>query len=281
MQISNHNSEIQSMPLHESRQQFDRAFTYFPKEEMFRLYIDYNHQHLGQNAFDKERPGHGGEPGYKAAMTAGFEYVRETLGKKVDAIYLRTLHEICTHKVSAYRFYVPGNYGPGHVDIASGFKPENHYGFDFGNCTDEAKQELESEKLIDLSGKVNSLYLSRLEGKRVHSNFTTSTSQHEMLAKLQSICDRYYKEVGTSNNVLLSIGTFCRSLEIYHVFEDGNQRTIAFALLNKLLIENGFSPCILNDPYVFDGYHSAKELVQDIKNGFENFKKFEKKPIEG
>lgn len=59
--------------------------------------------------------------------------------------------------------------------------------------------------------------------------------------------------------------------EIFHIFPDGNQRTVAFLLLNKLLIDNNFPAAYLDWPYAFDGYLSSKELVMEIKYGMINF----------
>lgn len=71
---------------------------------------------------------------------------------------------------------------------------------------------------------------------------------------------------------LKAIAKVCRALEIFHIFPDGNQRTIIFGLLNKFLIENEFSPVILKDPIIFDGYDCLDELVEEIKQGMERFR---------
>lgn len=70
---------------------------------------------------------------------------------------------------------------------------------------------------------------------------------------------------------LLAIVRFIRKIEIAHPFVDYNQRLFVFIVLNKLLLENGFLPVILRSPYIFDGYFSAKELVSEVKLGFQNY----------
>ncbi len=72
---------------------------------------------------------------------------------------------------------------------------------------------------------------------------------------------------------LLAIVRIIRALEIAHPFADANQRVFVFLLLNKLLLQNGFLPVILDDPYVFEGYMSADELVGELKLGFKYFRR--------
>lgn len=87
--------------------------------------------------------------------------------------------------------------------------------------------------------------------------------------------DKYYKAIADAkddNDKLTAIVSLCKTLEIAHFFADANQRTIVFVLLNKLLIENGFSPTVVDDPYIFDGYKSKKELVAEVIKGQEYFK---------
>ena len=38
-------------------------------------------------------------------------------------------------------------------------------------------------------------------------------------------------------------------------------------MIQKLLIENGFYPCILRDPIMFGGYYGVSELVDEVKEG--------------
>lgn len=92
--------------------------------------------------------------------------------------------------------------------------------------------------------------------------------------KLEEIIGQYKASIEQSKNdegKLLAIVRLVRALEVAHPFPDGNQRTFVFLLLNKLLLQHGFTPVILNNPVVFDGFLSAQELVDEIKIGFGNF----------
>ncbi|SEK17258.1 MULTISPECIES: hypothetical protein [unclassified Variovorax] len=51
---------------------------------------------------------------------------------------------------------------------------------------------------------------------------------------------------------------------------DGKIRTIAFLVMNKLLLQNDLLPSVLQDPSVFD-MNSIEEIVEDIRWGQEAF----------
>ena len=95
----------------------------------------------------------------------------------------------------------------------------------------------------------------------------------------EKVLNYYIKAYETSlaqarddNDKLLAIVRIIRAFEIAHPFADCNQRVFVFLLLNKLLLQNGFLPVILEDPWVFNGYMSAAELVGELKIGFKNFR---------
>jgi hypothetical protein len=60
-------------------------------------------------------------------------------------------------------------------------------------------------------------------------------------------------------------------LDQAHLLPDGNIRTIAFGVLPKLLLENGFEPTILHDPNILDGY-SVAEIKVAILQGQKDFR---------
>ena len=70
---------------------------------------------------------------------------------------------------------------------------------------------------------------------------------------------------------LAVIARVCRDLEIAHFFHDGNQRVIVVVLLNFLLLQNGFTPTIITDPYIFDGYMGVDQLKDEIVAGQINY----------
>jgi hypothetical protein len=68
-----------------------------------------------------------------------------------------------------------------------------------------------------------------------------------------------------------------QNLDQIHLFNDGNIRTFALLLLQRLLIDNGFSPTCLDDPNCIDCL-SINEIVARVEQGWEHFKSL--KPTE-
>ncbi|SFQ73773.1 hypothetical protein SAMN05216567_13316 [Variovorax sp. OK605] len=70
--------------------------------------------------------------------------------------------------------------------------------------------------------------------------------------------------------ILRAIAACCQDLDQHHLFMDGNIRTIAFLVMNKLLLQNELLPSVLQDPNVFD-MNGIEEIVGDIRLGQEAF----------
>ncbi len=245
---------------------YDRAFKNFPKQEMWRLFIDKDQQHRGENAFDER------EPNYKVGMLRGFLFVKESIGQVCDANYLNSLRSSCINGV-----YQDKNMTKEFMHGFNGSK----YGIEDRNISAEALQEWESERLIYCSElnpqHAKSEYLSIKIGNSIQSSSCLPGGYEPVIDRVNFLFKTYYTSLANAQNShqkLQAIARLCRALEVYHVFQDGNQRTIVFALLTKLLIENNPFPAILDDPYIFDGYHSVDELVEKIERGMDNFKTY-------
>jgi hypothetical protein len=214
----------------------------------------------------------GGEPGYNQAMTSAFEYILGNPFQILDAEVFKKIHHLCVKTVknvnSNEKEFFPAAYGLALKEV-----------------TKDAKVEWETDKLIKhffeikegylafqmpphLGGQICSIWSGSAESIKVNLQKITT--------HVNSLFHDYYsvmKEVKTNEDKLEAIVSLCRNLEIGHFFPDGNQRTIVFVLLNKLLFDNGFLPTILDNPYVFDGYLSRKELVRAVQAGQEYFLK--------
>jgi hypothetical protein len=71
---------------------------------------------------------------------------------------------------------------------------------------------------------------------------------------------------------LREIARAVRNLHVLHPKVDGNGRTHIFGLMNKWLIEEGFTPAILpNGPKVFGGLKTLDGLVEDMLKGMHSF----------
>lgn len=244
--------------------QYDRAFLAFPKEHFFRLYIDRARQDEGHRCFDVK------EPGYEVGMLKGFSYVRDHIGIRMDAKGFEELHDVCIDNVKMRDFPFQKGY-----QFGSAYKWDKER-----SASPIAIQEWEEEKLIDVTPRDEDKetgFLSRKFSSDIGSSFDSPDALPQCKEKINELFETYYKDIKLAKSdegELLAIVKLCRALEIYHPFRDGNQRTIVFCLLNKLLIENNFSPVILEDPVVFDGYLSAEELVDAVKKGMQTFEAY-------
>jgi hypothetical protein len=250
----------------------------FPREEIPRLFADYRMQGVENSIFSREGSL---SVSYERAMTNAFNFIEQGIGYlRVSASFLEVLQKLCVDGVFKYNpIYASGSYGPGYARLFEGYLPDNSYAFELERVTSTARRELERERLIQLDPQGKSEgFLSRLgENGRVYSSYTHHVSKEEVKKKIDTACKEYYQvlaSASTKDEKLAAIAALCRKLKIYHAFRDGEQETIVFALLDKLLLENRFSFCILRDPDLFDGYFSIEELVQEIKDGMDRFNSY-------
>lgn len=126
-----------------------------------------------------------------------------------------------------------------------------------------------------------------LEGSSIQHNILTA-QKFESIAQTKDLIDQffaqYYKSLDILNSGQSLEGSFlsehsspldkkleliirtCQDLDQAHVFADGNIRTIAFLVLNKMLIENDLNPTCMYDPNVLD-CTDIKTLIEHVKTG--------------
>jgi hypothetical protein len=243
---------------------------------LWMLFIDKVCHSKGPMVFDvagfKEAP----QEGYNAAMSRAFDYVLTNIKKKLDAEEFKDIHHKCVDLVknvgSTAREFNPGGYS---------IIP--------ANASKEARKEWKSDHLIETRQdmRAGDAFLSWSFGSpwggiMISSNFEKMKPE-KISEKVNTLFNEYYDEINkakTNEEKLNAIVCLCRKLEIAHFFPDGNQRTIVFVILNKLLIENDLPPAILDDPFVFDGYLSKNQLVQAVINGQNYFLECSKKNTE-
>ncbi len=93
---------------------------------------------------------------------------------------------------------------------------------------------------------------------------------------VNTILESYYQGRERPNQSeyqrLREIAKTVRTLHVMHPKADGNGRTHIFGLMNKWLIEEGFTPAILpNGPEVFGGLKTLDGLVEDMLDGMHLF----------
>jgi hypothetical protein len=63
-----------------------------------------------------------------------------------------------------------------------------------------------------------------------------------------------------------------------HLFDDGNTRTMLFSVMNRMLLDNGLSPTILNEPKTAGGF-SLDEFIGQIREGQERFRQLKNEQV--
>ena len=264
------------------------AFTGFPITQAHYLWIDLDRAILGPLCFDVE------EPGYASGMQNAFKMIFDSLGRQFSSKDFEDLHFECTGPIrsfeekSFYRHCSMTSYGLCNVpsklaweELASTLVPRvlaSRTGrtglFAYVDWT-------KASFLKNRKTSPKEQILEYPKGKELFSLCHMSLNFEQIALPFESIMEivdffftQYYKQIRlavTEEGKLHTIVILCRSLEVFHAFTDGNQRTIAFALLTKLLIENGFSPAILRDPTIFDGYYTVKQMIKCVRQGMERF----------
>jgi hypothetical protein len=274
---------------------YDRAFQNFPKEQFWRMFIDWSRQDNNPLVFDKD------EPGYHQGMMRGFDYIKETIGQKLTVEMFKEIHTRCVTGVLSC-----DEISDEEIPFETGFSFENatideyeEYSYSIPSMPPEAKEEAQKQNLLivwsnpkpsnfDLMNHLSTYIIRNDYGHKqhcieslsfLHLEFSTACNNPSTAPRkrIENLINNYYEQItkaNSSDEKLVAIVNLCRALEIYHVFRDGNQRTIAFALLNKLLIENNFSPAILGNPFIFDGPHTTQEMIQAVHEGMKIFQGF-------
>lgn len=98
--------------------------------------------------------------------------------------------------------------------------------------------------------------------------------------RIQAVLDRYYAEiddVGGATQAIINRGKLgvivkaIRALHVGHFFQDANGRLNTMTLLNKFLIEEGFTPVIMDDTGAFGGGFSIDQLIAQVVRGMRAF----------
>ncbi|MCP0914942.1 MULTISPECIES: hypothetical protein [Legionella] len=96
-------------------------------------------------------------------------------------------------------------------------------------------------------------------------------SKKKILEKAINNYNLTIKQAGTPEEKLKTIVEYVQLFEQIHPLADYNCRTFCTAILNRLLVQNGFMPAIPFDPNNFD-MNSVDELVIEVKKGMKRTK---------
>jgi hypothetical protein len=282
----------------------NNALDQFPRSEMWRLGMEVTRQNEGPEAFHR---GKNPEPGYMQGIQDGYALIMNSVKNKqrLNADMLAEIHDTCINTISdahierdltSYRDQLVAVYS---ISLLEHDKR--------GYFTDQGVRELldkimQGEKTSEGQDRFFIVISNKSGGKKVYDseslnslnieqvflsiknpdNFISFNSMSEhpdaIKARSQAYIDIFYKKMSkatTDDEKLALIITLVKDLEQLHPFPDANGRTISMLTLNKLLIDHGFSPVMLDNPNRIDGFGSphsgSNELKIEIINGMKNF----------
>ncbi|NNM59127.1 MAG: hypothetical protein HKM04_04865 [Legionellales bacterium] len=246
------------------------------------------------------------EPGYLKSMFNALNFLLETRNIPLSTEHLIDLHAAAIKYTNRIETWIEADMAePDQEQTSSRLVPftvtlRANYGVEFGlqikeketNCSRNGVSELLAQitqgddyfsiENSDLSTKINTKTIAKavdideVFNKIRSNNFIISIrvlSEPAMRARLDKIIANFHLEMGLAVNPddkICVIAKCIHALELTHPFDDGNCRTMAVILLNKLLLQQGFSPAILEYRDKFDAY-SIDELCEEIKLGMKRF----------
>lgn len=95
----------------------------------------------------------------------------------------------------------------------------------------------------------------------------------QLNAKVDGIIAQYHQELEaaiTPEEKERAIVRMVATLEKYHIFSDGNIRTLVMLVLNRELVKNGFSPTVMDNPNFFD-MSATNEIIAAVEVGMDVF----------
>jgi hypothetical protein len=200
-------------------------------DESWRLYVDRDHQHWGPTVYDLGRHGRDREPGFLASMGRAHRLAATSLGAPLDRGLLQRLHEAAL----------------GHADPRLAYRDHA-----FQVTIDAAR--LQPGSRLWLTSCSVSLHPHDDEGRaRVRVIFEPIGGREAAtVRRLEAVLARGRRELAAAarrdeDARLLAVARLHARLELLHPTEDGNTRR-HLVVLNKLLVEQGLWPTILDEP---------------------------------
>lgn len=276
------------------KQQSAPSLADFPKSERWRLFIDGYRQNEGPFAFDAK------EPGYLQGVEKAFDQMLQTLGEPLIVDMLVDFHNTAIKPVNELSKTKPGTTSG--VYKKKEFALRGRNGTEFGLVLNSTPG-LENNDLANMSpqGLAELVdYMQTEQGRFVSllsngedidiRNSSIDEIQHiieqgncacflakdypdNMEMRIEGSITQYRNQMSqaqTPDEKLSAIITLAKDLEVNHYFTDANCRTTVCMTMNKLLIENGFTPAIFTNPNRIDGY-SIAELVDETKVAMSSF----------
>jgi len=275
-----------------------------PEDKAWKEIIDARYHHLGPQTFDRglhkpaEEPSEhdsGGEelseasdtddgyaePGYLKSILAARKHVAGRIGERVDADFLEEVHGLATaHKQEGAEYH--SGYRTEHDDeVNVSYTAKDHKGGDY-----EKNDPVVARAIHELDPDVTRAFATHgfdempTQGQHDDLNLHfLPKSRDQVRGETNKILDRYYKKLGkiepdvegASDRKLHLIAQTHRRLENLHPFIDANTRTNRL-ILHKMLVENGMSPAILENPLAVH-LQSDAEWAKTLRAGMGRWQK--------
>lgn len=231
------------------------------------------------------------EEGYLQSMMNARAFVGNSLGKRVDAGYLEEVHRISTaHKREDASGEDDGEGEDAGTGYHGGYRNENdtevHVSFSAG---DDYKQGGPNEAIAELNPDITKAVnmgafdtdpslAPATKGDDANLTLWFKTKKAANVKKaVNKIMTGYYNSLEKAKNKrekLVLIASTHRKLENLHPFIDGNSRTNRL-ILHKMLVENGMSPVILENPLAVH-LQSNEKWADTLDKGMKDWDKARK-----
>lgn len=155
------------------------------------------------------------------------------------------------------------------------FEVKGEYQQDVYNASALTDKLITEEFAAQVIEKIkNSSYVISINRSPNGQNSKNNTAK-VIRQRMASIIQQYQQTIATAteqDTKLNAIVSCIHELELTHPFYDGNCRTFGILLLNKLLLQEGFSPTVVANADAFDAYGTA-ELCEMVRKGMKFFEK--------
>lgn len=229
-------------------------------DQKWKEYVDGQYHQYGRNVFATAAHGGSQELGYVDSQERAAIYVSDTLGQKLTPrMYLRI------HSLVAGHFTGDDNNVCMSANNVGVFR-RDYTSIQF-NCG-----PISPEGLSEIATIEPSLFIMEESTSGEYTFLYTERTSEDVEQIFNQFTNDYYREIAqasTDDEKLQAIAWFYKKIELLHPVWDGSGRT-DYAVLQKLLVENGFTPTIMHDPNKDPTRLPINELVQKIKEGFAN-----------
>ncbi|MCB0843705.1 MAG: Fic family protein [Bacteroidetes bacterium] len=268
------------------------------RENYWKMLIDRQvHQNDNKHFYDISR-------GFMGSMMKGLKLNIENLGEPLTMDFLSQLHDTATSFVTYDEFndnmelHPTLILRPEHFQQTGIKNVSNSWGVHPTETTEEGVRELEALMREQTQAMVQTGTLTEFQRGLIQENpnspiyysaltdrsqpftaFRWSTALRNLEPNIQEatanlmefVIQKYnaaIEEARSEDEKLEAIIDCCRGMGVIHPFIDANGRTFMILLLNKLLMDNGMDPTVLQDQGLMIGL-PKRDLIRLIKEGQE------------